>query len=624
MPLASNKITEFPGVSDVQEPIAALPAGFLNQDRDPTREIRNLIDELQDSVRGSRRRQQQAEMENEQLRAKVLDLQDKPGMPSPATAQLEALTRERDTLIELQAQFTPVISDLKQRLKLAETEGSEAEQKCADAVRQKESAVRQSDLARQDRDLAKKHLTEAQNAGAEAQRILAENKKALDEARKGLAENQKVLAAVRNNLADAQKAVAEAKRKPIDAQKAGAGEPSAQVEALRQARDGMAEQVTQMRQRISALEDELADAHYEREKLKAAPQTGTGSMELLMETRDALTAAQQQLDEIHLERDALQSELAANTAAFEERLNAQNAEIERLTQALSGNEGKYSERNDMEVHFEKRRLDMIELNTMLENAHREIRNLSASLAEARLHAKLAGKNGGSPAPAKDAIGAMRRSFQAFSRDIGQLGLIGELETHTLAIAERAAHDGRSILHRVSTAFASLLGDLQEVPDQIGQSTLRTMNQSIEFIALLLSDPEIEKSVRLDDARVFVVDDDANTGATILDALNLVGIRAEHTLSSSVAIAELPSKPCDLILLDVNMPDLDGFELAAQIRNMGPHAETTIFFITGDSSLENRAKSSLRGANEFIAKPFSVQELALKALKSVITAQLRDR
>ena len=71
-------------------------------------------------------------------------------------------------------------------------------------------------------------------------------------------------------------------------------------------------------------------------------------------------------------------------------------------------------------------------------------------------------------------------------------------------------------------------------------------------------------------------------------------------------------------------DLDGFELAAQIRNMPRHAETPIFFVTGDTSLENRVKSSLRGGNEFIAKPFNIRELALKSLKTVITGWLRGR
>ena len=185
-------------------------------------------------------------------------------------------------------------------------------------------------------------------------------------------------------------------------------------------------------------------------------------------------------------------------------------------------------------------------------------------------------------------------------------------------------DGLSILHSVGAAFASLLCDLMEVPSQINQSTLRTLNQGIELIALLLSDPEIEKSVCLNDVRAFVVDDDENTALTAVEALHLVGIQAVHAESSSAAIAELSSTPYDLILLDVHMPDLDGFELSAQIRNMAPHAETPIFFVTGDTSQENRVKSSLRGAVEFIAKPFSVQELALKSLKSVITGRLRNR
>lgn len=219
---------------------------------------------------------------------------------------------------------------------------------------------------------------------------------------------------------------------------------------------------------------------------------------------------------------------------------------------------------------------------------------------------------------------MRRCFQAFSRDQKQVGILGELETHSLKISDQALADGHPILHRVCTAFASLLGDLLEVPEQITQSTLRTLNQGIEFIALLLSDPEIENSINLNEARVYVVDDDPNSCSTAVDALNLVGLQAGHAHSSSVAVAELAANKYDLLILDVNLPDLSGFELSSHIRTMALHEETPIFFITGDTSLENRVKSSLRGGNEFIAKPFSVQELALKSLKSVITGQLRNR
>ena len=570
---ASNKITEFPGSGDAQEHVSSLPADFLTQGRDPTREIRNLIDELQAKARESRRHQRQAEEERDELRGRLLDLQEKLDSESHQNGKFKALVRERDKLLAEQSQSGPVIADLKQRLKRHESDA-------AQTLKERDAAVETATQAR-------RHLSSAQKAAA-----------------------------------DAQKTLAEARQELAASRKKGDTEPSAQLASLRQARDGMAEQITQLKLRINTLEDELADATYAREAAERAVRDNHANG-----TQASAAAVQNGIDAITLERDSHTGQLAAERTAFEASLSEQAAEIERLTLALATNGGGGSERHEMETHFEKRRLDMIELNTKLENAYREIRNLSASLAEARLHAKLAGKSGpagGSASASKDDIAAMRRSFQAFSRDQKQIGLLAELETHTHTIADRAMHAGHAILHRVGTAFANLLGDLMEVPDQITQSTLRTLNQGIDFIALLLSDPEIEKSVRLSEARAFVVDDDENTGAMMVDALNLAGIHAIHTLSSSAAIAELASTPYDLILLDVHMPDLDGFELSAQIRNMAPHAETPIFFVTGDTSLENRVKSSLRGANEFIAKPFSVQELALKSLKSVITGQLRNR
>ncbi len=478
------------------------------------------------------------------------------------------------------------------------------------------------------------------------------------------------------NLALMQKALAEAKQQLSSPRKKGDDAMSAQIDAIRLARDGMADQLTQLKQRIATLEDELAEACYAREaaeksagkskegtdlkkrlaeaeeknahlsenearltseisvlrsELEVIRQGSTKESGELAEIREVLTAAQQQIEQMTRERELIEAQLEQNTSVLDAKICEQAAEIERLTEALSGSQARGNERHELETHFEKRRLDMIELNTKLENAHREIRNLSASLAEARLHAKLSGH----PLPVSSAVpkgpalhfesvDAMRRSFQAFSRDLKQIGLLGEMETQSRTIAERAMHDGHAILHSVGTAFASLLGDLLEVPSQITQSTLRTINQSIEFIALLLTDPEIEKTVRLNEARAFVVDDDENTALTAVEALHLVGIQAVHAESSSAAIGELASTPYDLILLDVHMPDLDGFELSTQIRNMGPHAETPIFFVTGDTSQETRVKSSLRGAIEFIAKPFSVQELALKSLKSVITGQLRNR
>lgn len=684
------------------DPIASLPESLLTQDQDPTQEIRTLIEELQNTARDARRRQRQAEEEREQLRAKVLDLQERLDSGTHESAQAKALIRERDMLLAQQSQYGPVISDLKHRIKTAEAEVREAtnerdaatrekkqaqrlledtERKREEAVRQRDGAVRQHDLSKEERDAALEKAALAKKNFADAQ--------------KAISESQKTIAGLREDLDSAKK-------------KSG-GELAAQLAALRQARDGMAVQMTDLKQRASDLDDLLAEANYAREaaekvaresqaqvadiqgvleaaasadnaqtiealeagifelqnQLATATETNTHLSEneaaladeiadfrrqmqsspapqnenpaLNEEAHASLMAAQKQIDAIIRDRDTIKEQFSANAIALEARVREQASELARLKKTISDNDGRMSDRSQLEARFEMRRLDLIELSAQLENAHRDIRNLSASLAEARLHAKLAGRPvplaaasenrpaaAEGPAAGHDEITAMRRCFQTFSRDQKQLGMLGELETHALKISDQAMQDGRPVLHRVSTAFASLLGDLLEIPDQITQASLRTLNQTIEFIALQLSDPAIEDSIKLSDARVYVVDDDKNTCATVVDALNLVGLQANYALYSSAAVAELTANRYDLIILDVHLPELDGFELCSHVRNMELHGETPVFFITGDTSLENRVKSSLRGGNEFIAKPFSIQEIALKALKAVITGQLRSR
>ena len=56
--------------------------------------------------------------------------------------------------------------------------------------------------------------------------------------------------------------------------------------------------------------------------------------------------------------------------------------------------------------------------------------------------------------------------------------------------------------------------------------------------------------------------------------------------------------------------------------MALHADTPIIFLTGNDSQENRVESSLRGGNEFLPKPFNLQELALRSLTLIIKSQLK--
>ena len=646
MPIASEKITEFPKQAERPSPLAAIPAHLVTEERDPAREIRNLIEQLQETALEARRHQRKAEEESDQMRRRLSEIENHRGAARPDDPNLKALIHERDVLLQQQNQYGPVIAELKHKLKSAEHER-------ADAIRH--------------RDLA-----------------LLEKKEAADAA-----------SAARRNFAEAQKALADS-RKGIGHLKNGDGDAEHQISALRQARDGMAAQITELKRKIGESEDKAAELSYNRDaiendlkasqaqvrklqkewetnagcassagrigeleaelkeleaKLFAAENARAEDAESLEEARGALLTAQGELAALGTNGETDRQLISGNVAALEAQLDEQRAEIAALKENLSQSESRLSESQKLTRQFDKRRLDMIELVTQLENAQREIRTLSAYLAEARLHAKLAGRKAGTgttsemlharaysqhsnePSPeavpqrgaaAQENIVALRSTYETFNRDHTQSALLKEMENRALRLADAAKGEDLPVLRQVASAFATFLGDLHEVPEQISQASLRTIQQTLELLEMLVGDPEAEQSVNLAEARTYVVDDDAATCATVVEALDVVGLQTNFALYSSQAVKQLAGNRYDLIVLDVHLPDLDGFELCSRIRSMALHEETPVFFITGNTSLENRVQSSLRGGNEFIAKPFNMPELGLRALRAVISSQLRKR
>lgn len=588
----------------------------------------------------------------------------------------KALVKERDMLIDQQTQYGPVISDLKQKLKNLESDHLEAlrtrevsEGAHKQALRQADSALQAAEEAR-----AKKEEAVRQRDAAIRQRDLAREEK------------EAALA----KLSEAKKALSEARN---DSGSGRQGDPDfeKQLLSVRQARDAMAAQVHELQRKIGVLEDHAAELGYcleatgkeatqsqarqaeleaalraaeaagaaaaktagptaGEEKLKAELEDLRQKLDAAIKERDAndqaieasrtsLNAAKKQIDAIIRDRDTIKQQFSDSAIAMEAELNGQIAEVARLRQQLGSTESKLSHGAEMTAQFEKRRLEIIELHTQLENANREIRLLSASLAETRLQAKLAAKKAGTGLPemrdkskissavahaeprAKSAVVAMRRCFQTISRDPKQLSELKELEGHASQLAGTARDNGLPLLHRVTAAFATLLGDFYDTPNQLSPAALTLINQTVEFIGTLLENSDAEQRVKLSAARVYLVDDDQNTCDSVVDALSTVGLQTQYSLYSSTAVAELAGSYYDLIILDINLPELDGFELCSHIRNMALHAETPVFFISGDTSLENRVKSSLCGGHEFIVKPFNNQELALRSLKSVIASQL---
>ena len=81
----------------------------------------------------------------------------------------------------------------------------------------------------------------------------------------------------------------------------------------------------------------------------------------------------------------------------------------------------------------------------------------------------------------------------------------------------------------------------------------------------------------------------------------------------MALAVLKDNPVDLVLLDVDMPGMDGFELCRRVRSFATNRRTPVIFVTGMTDTETRVGSAWNGGTDFIAKPFVPTEMAVKAL-----------
>jgi len=180
-------------------------------------------------------------------------------------------------------------------------------------------------------------------------------------------------------------------------------------------------------------------------------------------------------------------------------------------------------------------------------------------------------------------------------------------------SEKAALLTNKALALVANAFDLLLFDLNEMPEQVNQSALRTIGQAIDFLQTL-SAPEFASTYTDTSAsRVLVVDDEESARQFISAAMSLTNLKNEWAATPTEALEKLKSPGIDMIFLDVGLPEMNGFELCTKIRGMDGHKKTPVIFLTGMATFQNKAQASLAGGSDFVGKPCNLSELALKAL-----------
>jgi two-component system OmpR family response regulator len=109
--------------------------------------------------------------------------------------------------------------------------------------------------------------------------------------------------------------------------------------------------------------------------------------------------------------------------------------------------------------------------------------------------------------------------------------------------------------------------------------------------------------------VLVVDDEDAINELICDALSLAGYRTLSAFHGMDALRQLRENSVDLVVLDVNMPNIDGFEVLRRIREADD--TTPVIILTARQDRDDTKRGFVLGADDFVRKPFGIEELTLR-------------
>ncbi len=110
-------------------------------------------------------------------------------------------------------------------------------------------------------------------------------------------------------------------------------------------------------------------------------------------------------------------------------------------------------------------------------------------------------------------------------------------------------------------------------------------------------------------RILVVDDERSIVDLLSTALRYMGYEVATAGDGAGALAQASSAAPDLIVLDVMLPDMDGFEVCRRLRADGDFVP--VIFLTARDAEDDRVTGFIRGGDDYVTKPFSLEELTLR-------------
>jgi diguanylate cyclase (GGDEF)-like protein len=192
----------------------------------------------------------------------------------------------------------------------------------------------------------------------------------------------------------------------------------------------------------------------------------------------------------------------------------------------------------------------------------------------------------------------------------KLPLLGHLAAISERVATRIADGKLSDSREAAQLLAHALAGVASALDAHGSGATERPLDGMRPVLEGLSVPGALGTGR-ELSKVLVVDDDRLSAALVDSCLRSAGFVSSYTCNPERALAMIEAELPDLIVLDVMMPTIDGFELCRRVRQHPALQFTPIIFVTRKGEVEERVRGLEVGGNDYIAKPFEPQELVAR-------------
>ncbi len=126
---------------------------------------------------------------------------------------------------------------------------------------------------------------------------------------------------------------------------------------------------------------------------------------------------------------------------------------------------------------------------------------------------------------------------------------------------------------------------------------------------------------MDKARILIVEDDADNGRSLVDAIEDLGYEAELAPTAQAGLAAFQARGADVALVDLVLPDRDGITVLQAIRERDA-GRTPVMLMTAYASVETSVRAMKEGAYDYLQKPLDIDELQTKLARALEAARLR--